>query len=48
MNGASTKAEMILTITKLLQDSNLNWNISYIPSAGAYSIYISDEEDSDE
>lgn len=48
MNGVSAKDEMILTITKLLQDSNLNWNISYIPSAEAYSIYISNEEDSDE
>ena len=48
MDNASTKAEIILTITKLLQDSNLNWNISYIPSAGAYNIYISDEDDTDE
>ena len=48
MDNASTKAEIILTITKLLQDSNLNWNVSYIPSVGAYSIYISDEEDTDE
>lgn len=48
MNCVSAKDEMILTITKLLQDSNLNWNISYIPSVEAYSIYISDEEDSDE
>ena len=48
MNGVNTKAEIILTITKLLQDSNLNWNISYIPSAEAYNIYISNEEDTDE
>ena len=48
MDNASTKTEIILTITKLLQDSNLNWNISYIPSAGAYSIYISNKEDTDE
>ena len=48
MNNASTKTEIILAITKLLQDSNLNWNVSYIPSAGAYSVYISDEEDTDE
>lgn len=48
MNGVNAKAEMILAITKLLKDSNLSWNISYIPSAGAYSIYISDEEDTDE
>lgn len=48
MNNASTKTDIILTITKLLQDSNLNWNISYIPSAEAYSIYISNEEDTDE
>ena len=48
MNGVNAKAEIILTITKLLQDSNLNWNISYIPSAEAYNIYISNEEDTDE
>ena len=48
MNGVNTKAEIILTITKLLQDSNLNWNISYIPSAEAYNIYISNEEATDE
>ena len=48
MNGVNTKAEMILAITKRLKDTNLSWNISYIPSAGAYSIYISDEEDTDE
>lgn len=48
MNGVNTKAEIILSIIKLLQDSNLIWNISYIPSAEAYSIYISNEEDTDE
>ena len=48
MNGVNTKAEIILTITKLLQDSNLNWNLSYIPSAEAYNIYISNEEATDE
>lgn len=40
----SKTSEVIADIGGILEESGLQWNISYIPSTKSYSIYISDEE----
>lgn len=43
-----TKVQTIVTIEDILRESGLYWSLAYNPSTDSYSIFIADEDGSDE
>lgn len=42
------KIQTIVAIEDILRESGLYWSVAYNPSSNSYSIFVADEDDSDE